>query len=71
MQIIDADGHVNDRACGDEIAKYMPRGNQLSLIFPELDHLHFRFLKLNRRETGNPSSCACIFSLFLVSFGGS
>ena len=54
MQIIDADGHVNDRACGDEIAKYMPKGNQLAHIFPELDHLHFRFLKLNRRETGNP-----------------
>src|SRR5713226_4037652 len=54
MQIIDADGHVNDRACGDEIAGYMPKGHQVSQIFPELDHLHFRFLKQNRRTTGNP-----------------
>ena len=42
MQIIDADGHVNDRACGDEIARYMPRGHQMAEIFPELDHLHLQ-----------------------------
>jgi hypothetical protein len=54
MQIIDADGHVNDRACGNEIARYMPKGHQMAEVFPELDHLHFRFLKLNRRATGNP-----------------
>ena len=50
MQIIDADGHVNDGACGDEIARYMPKGNQMS----QFDHLHFRYLKLSRRKTGNP-----------------
>lgn len=55
MEIIDADGHVNDHACGDEIARYMPKGNQMAKLFPEFDHLHFRYLKQNRRETGNPS----------------
>jgi uncharacterized protein len=55
MQIIDADGHVNDHACGDEIAAYMPKGNQMANLFPEFDHLHFRYLKQNRRATGNPS----------------
>jgi len=56
MQIIDADGHINDHACGEEIAAYMPKGNQLSKMFPEFDHLHFRYLKQNRRPTGNPSA---------------
>ena len=56
MQIIDADGHINDHACGDEIAEYMPKGNQMAKLFPEFDHLHFRYLKQNRRATGNPSS---------------
>ena len=42
MQIIDADGHINDHACGDEIAQYMPKGNQMAKLFPEFDHLHFR-----------------------------
>jgi uncharacterized protein len=55
MQIIDADGHINDHACGEEIAKYMPLGNQMANLFPEFDHLHFRYLKQNRRATGNPS----------------
>jgi len=55
MEIIDADGHINDHACGEEIARYMPKGNQLSRPFPELDHLHFRYLKQNRRNTGNPT----------------
>jgi len=55
MQIIDADGHINDHACGEEIAKYMPPGNQMVNLFPEFDHLHFRYLKQNRRATGNPS----------------
>lgn len=54
MQIIDADGHVNDHAYGEEIARHMPKGQQLSMLFPELDHLHFRFLKQHRRATGNP-----------------
>ena len=34
MQIIDADGHINDHAEGDEIAKYMPKGNQMTRLFP-------------------------------------
>jgi len=55
MQIIDADGHINDHARGEEIAAYMPRGNQMAKLFPEFDHLHFRYLKQNRRATGNPS----------------
>ena len=54
MQIIDADGHINDHACGEEIAAYMPKGNQMAKLFPEFDHLHFRYLKQNRRATGNP-----------------
>jgi predicted TIM-barrel fold metal-dependent hydrolase len=56
MQIIDADGHINDHACGDEIATYMPEGNQMARLFPEFDHLHFRYLKQNRRNTGNPTA---------------
>lgn len=44
MNIIDADGHINDHACGEEIAAYMPKGNQLAKLFPEFDHLHFRYL---------------------------
>jgi predicted TIM-barrel fold metal-dependent hydrolase len=56
LKIIDADGHINDHACGDEIAKYMPKGNQMARLFPEFDHLHFRYLKQNRRDTGNPTS---------------
>jgi hypothetical protein len=30
MEIIDADGHVNDGAGQEEIAKYMPAGNRSS-----------------------------------------
>jgi uncharacterized protein len=56
MEIIDADGHINDHACGEEIANYMPTGNQMAKLFPELDHLHFRYLKQNRRATGNPTA---------------
>ena len=58
MQIIDADGHINDHICGEEIAKYMPKGNQMAKLFPEFDHLHFRYLKENRRATGNPDAAA-------------
>ena len=50
------DGHVNDHACGEEIAAYMPKGNQLAKLFPEFDHLHFRYLKQHRRATGNPAA---------------
>jgi uncharacterized protein len=55
VEIIDADGHINDHACGDEIAAYMPTGNRMARLFPEFDHLHFRYLKQHRRATGNPS----------------
>jgi hypothetical protein len=50
MQIIDADGHINDHACGEEIARYMPKGNQMARPFPELDHLHFRYLQDRRNR---------------------
>lgn len=58
MQIIDADGHVNDRLCMDEVARYMPKGNQCAPVFPELDHLHTYFLAKNKAapRTGNPSA---------------
>jgi predicted TIM-barrel fold metal-dependent hydrolase len=55
VQIIDADGHINDHACGDQIARYLPKGNQMANLFPDFDHLHFRYLKQNRRSTGNPT----------------
>jgi len=56
MEIIDADGHVNDGAGQEEIAKYMPAGNRSSQIFPALDHLHFHYLRprANRTGIGNP-----------------
>jgi hypothetical protein len=44
MQIIDADGHVNDRPYMSEIAKYMPAGNRTE-IFPAFDHFHFPYLE--------------------------
>lgn len=56
MQIIDGDGHINDHARGEEIARYMPAGNRMAQLFPEFDHLHFRYLKQHRRSTGNPSA---------------
>ncbi|MPZ15027.1 MAG: amidohydrolase family protein [Chloroflexi bacterium] len=45
MQIIDADGHISERARGDEIRKYLPRGNARDALFPALDHLHTHFLR--------------------------
>jgi predicted TIM-barrel fold metal-dependent hydrolase len=56
MRIIDADGHINDYAGGEEIAKFMPEGNRSSAIFPVLDHLHFQYLRKNRRPMGNPTA---------------
>ena len=44
MQIIDADGHVKDRPCMDEISKYMPPGNRTQ-VFRAFDHIHFHFLE--------------------------
>ena len=55
LKVIDADGHINDHACGEEIARYMPEGNRMAKLFPEFDHLHFRYSKQNRRAMGNPS----------------
>src|SRR5215472_15560095 len=54
MQIIDADGHVNDRPCMDEISKFMPPGNRTQ-VFPAFDHIHFHFLEggEKRSRTGN------------------
>lgn len=52
MKIIDADGHVNDAAGQEEIAKYMPEGNRSSQIFPVLDHLHFHYLRPTGRRSG-------------------
>src|SRR5262245_57575668 len=53
MQIIDADGHVNDRPCMDEISKFMPPGNRTQ-VFPAFDHIHFHFLEggEHRSRTG-------------------
>lgn len=58
MQIIDGDGHVNDRLRMEEVAKYMPKGNQFAPVFPELDHLHNYFLRKNKAvvRTGNPTA---------------
>ena len=52
MEIIDADGHVNDAAGQEEIAKYMPAGNRSSQIFPVLDHLHFHYLRPEGNRSG-------------------
>lgn len=54
MKIVDADGHINDYAGGEEIAKFMPAGNRSSAIFPVLDHLHYQYLRKYRRPMGNP-----------------
>src|ERR1043166_6202430 len=60
MKIIDADGHINDRACMDELAKYMPQGNRFAPVFPELDHLPNYFLRKDKGvlRTGNPDAKA-------------
>ncbi len=56
MQVIDADGHVNDGARSEELVKYMPKGCRASQVFPILDHLHFHYLKpsFGQGEFGNP-----------------
>jgi predicted TIM-barrel fold metal-dependent hydrolase len=56
MKIIDADGHINDYAGGEEIAKFMPKGNQSPVIFPVLDHLHYQYLRQARSPMGNPAA---------------
>src|SRR4029453_704300 len=52
MEIIDADGHVNDIADQEAIAKYMPAGNRSPQIFPVLDHLHFHYLRPDGNRVG-------------------
>src|SRR5258706_131364 len=56
MEIIDADGHVNDIADQEAIAKFMPSGNRFLQIFPVLDHFHFHYLRPdgNRGGLENP-----------------
>jgi predicted TIM-barrel fold metal-dependent hydrolase len=55
MKIIDADGHVNDGASVDEIARYMPEGCRVRRVFPEFDHLHFYFPG-KKASSGNPGA---------------
>ena len=56
MQVIDADGHVNEGARSEDLVKYMPKGCRASQVFPVLDHLHFHYLKptFGQKEFGNP-----------------
>ena len=54
MRVIDADGHINDYAGGEEIARFMPKGNQTPTIFPVLDHLHWQYLRQQRQPMRNP-----------------
>lgn len=58
MRIIDADGHVNDYAGGEDLAKFMPQTNRTSAIFPALDHLHFQYLRRHNDPMGNPDARA-------------
>ena len=84
MEIIDADGHVNDGAGQAEIAKYMPAGNRSSQVFPTLDHLHFHYLRpeANRSGLENPGpdewvrfldetgiSCSVLYPTFGLAVG--
>lgn len=56
MKVIDADGHINDYAGGEEIAKFMPKGNQSPVVFPVLDHLHYQYLRKHREGIGDPDA---------------
>jgi predicted TIM-barrel fold metal-dependent hydrolase len=84
MEIIDADGHVNDGAGQEEIAKYMPVGNRSSQVFPTLDHLHFHYLRPVAHRSGleNPGpdewirfldetaiSCSVLYPTFGLAVG--
>jgi predicted TIM-barrel fold metal-dependent hydrolase len=84
MEIVDADGHVNDIADQEAIAKYMPAGNRSSQIFPVLDHLHFNYLRPegNRVALENPGpqewvhfldqteiSCSVLYPTFGLAVG--
>ncbi len=56
MRIIDADGHVLDGSHAEEIAKYLPAGNQKPYIFPALDHLHLYWMGSNRVRLADPGA---------------
>ena len=56
MEIIDADGHVNERPFIDELMKFMPRGGQNPPLFPPFDHLHNYYLKVDGRSSGRITS---------------
>ena len=56
MRIIDADGHVNDRASLEDIAKFMPKKNQITRIFPPFDHFHSFYLRPNHPTMMNPGA---------------
>jgi predicted TIM-barrel fold metal-dependent hydrolase len=62
MDIIDADGHVNDIAGQEEIAKYMPAGNRTALENPGAEEW-VRFLD----ETG--ISCSVLYPTFGLAVG--
>jgi hypothetical protein len=55
-RFIDADGHINDHACGDEIATYMPEGNQMARLVSGVRPSTFSLSQANRRNTGNPTA---------------
>ncbi len=55
MQIIDADGHVNDRPCMDEISSYMPPGNRTQ-VFPSFDISTFIISKAETNARAQASS---------------
>lgn len=84
MDIIDADGHINDIADQEAIAKYMPAGNRSAPIFPVLDHLHFNYLRPDGHRAGleNPGpgqwlefldqtgiSCSVLYPTFGLAVG--
>lgn len=69
MEIIDADGHVNERMDADGLSRYMPEGNRGSAVFPVLDHLHFNYLKPSRDRGGVGSPDAAEWISFLDQTG--
>ena len=69
MRIIDADGHVQESAFLDEMARHMPEGNRRSGVFPPLDHFHTYFLRPARGAEGLPSPDAANWVEFLDGVG--
>ena len=54
MQIIDADGHINDHACGEEIAAHMPKGNQMAKPFPGVRSSALSLFETKSARHGQP-----------------